>query len=84
MHWRFLAWGNLRDIKGHHISNASEIPDLDIPIEKGKHPRRMMVAFKIDSVKVLRFSAEDTWSVRLSSRGVLCGSEGCSAYREPD
>lgn len=36
----------LRDIKGHHISNASEIPDIDIPIEKGKHPRRMMVAFE--------------------------------------
>jgi tetratricopeptide (TPR) repeat protein len=36
----------LRDIKGHHISNVSEIPDLDIPDEKGRHPRRMMAAFE--------------------------------------
>lgn len=36
----------LRDIKGHHISNASKIPDLDIPDEQGRHPRRMMAAFE--------------------------------------
>jgi len=36
----------LQDIKGHHISHASDIPDLDIPIEKGRHPRRMMTAFE--------------------------------------
>ncbi|MCP4695171.1 MAG: tetratricopeptide repeat protein, partial [Desulfobacterales bacterium] len=37
----------LRGIKGHHISNARDIPDLDIPEEKGKHPRRIMAAFEI-------------------------------------
>lgn len=36
----------LQDIKGHHISHASDIPDLDIPDEKGRHPRRMMAAFE--------------------------------------
>lgn len=36
----------LHDIPGHHVSNASEIPDLDIPVERGKHPRRMLAAFE--------------------------------------
>jgi len=36
----------LRDIPGHHISQASDIPDLDIPDEKGRHPRRLMAAFE--------------------------------------
>jgi len=36
----------LRDIPGHHISYASEIPDLDIPEEDGRHPRRMIAAFE--------------------------------------
>ncbi|MCP4694906.1 MAG: hypothetical protein GY859_43160, partial [Desulfobacterales bacterium] len=36
----------LRGIKGHHISNIRDIPDLDIPEEKGKHPRRIMEAFE--------------------------------------
>ena len=35
----------LHDIPGHHISHAAEIPDLDAPLEKGKHPRRVMAAF---------------------------------------
>ena len=34
----------LRSIKGHHISEALKIPDLDIPEEKGKHPRRVIEA----------------------------------------
>jgi len=32
----------LRSIKDHHISDALKIPDLDIPPEKGKHPRRVI------------------------------------------
>ncbi len=36
----------LHEIPGHHISNASQIPDLDVPEEAGKHPRRVMVAFE--------------------------------------
>ncbi|MCP4692832.1 MAG: hypothetical protein GY859_32620, partial [Desulfobacterales bacterium] len=36
----------LRGIKSHHISNAHDIPDLDIAEEKGKHPRRIMEAFE--------------------------------------
>ena len=36
----------LHEIPGHHISNASEIPDLDIPEEDGRHPRRMIAAFE--------------------------------------
>jgi tetratricopeptide (TPR) repeat protein len=36
----------LHDIPGHHISNASQIPDLDVPEEAGKHPRRVMTAFE--------------------------------------
>jgi len=35
----------LHDIPGHHISHASQIPDLDVPEEEGKHPRRVMAAF---------------------------------------
>lgn len=35
----------LRDVPNHHISHAAEIPDLDIPEDKGKHPRRLIAAF---------------------------------------
>jgi tetratricopeptide (TPR) repeat protein len=35
----------LSGVPGHHISNAAQIPDLDVPLEKGKHPRRVMAAF---------------------------------------
>jgi tetratricopeptide (TPR) repeat protein len=35
----------IHEIPGHHISNASEIPDIDAPLEGGKHPRRVMTAF---------------------------------------
>ncbi|MDH4136761.1 MAG: toll/interleukin-1 receptor domain-containing protein, partial [Anaerolineae bacterium] len=35
----------LRGIPGHFIANASGIPDLDVPEEEGKHPRRVMAAF---------------------------------------
>ena len=35
----------LRAIPGHPIAKAHEIPDLDIPPEKGRHPRRVMAAF---------------------------------------
>jgi tetratricopeptide (TPR) repeat protein len=35
----------LSDVPGHHISNAAQIPDLDVPLEKGKHPRSVMAAF---------------------------------------
>jgi hypothetical protein len=34
----------LRGIEGHHISHAGEIPDLDIPDDQGRHPRRVMQA----------------------------------------
>ncbi len=36
----------LQDIPGHHISEAAKIPDLDIPEEQGKHPRRLIAAFE--------------------------------------
>ncbi len=36
----------LHDIEGHHVKNASKIPDLDILEEKGKHPRRVIEAFE--------------------------------------
>jgi len=36
----------LRDIPGHHISNAKQIKDLkNVPVKKGKHPRRVIAAF---------------------------------------
>ena len=35
----------LHEIPGHHIADASEIPDLDVPEEEGQHPRRVMAAF---------------------------------------
>jgi tetratricopeptide (TPR) repeat protein len=35
----------LREIPGHFIADASGIPDLDVPEEAGKHPRRVMAAF---------------------------------------
>ncbi|MGR3319756.1 MAG: TIR domain-containing protein [Candidatus Anammoxibacter sp.] len=34
----------LKSIKGHHISNTRHIPDLDIPDNKGRHPRRVIEA----------------------------------------
>ncbi len=37
----------LHEIPGHYISNASQIPDLDVPEEEGKHPRRVMAAFEV-------------------------------------
>ena len=36
----------LCDIPGHHISGAYDIPDLNIPVEAGRHPRRVMAAFE--------------------------------------
>jgi len=36
----------LHDISGHHIKSASAIPDLDIPEEKGRQPRRVIAAFE--------------------------------------
>ncbi|HYG81066.1 MAG TPA: tetratricopeptide repeat protein, partial [Pyrinomonadaceae bacterium] len=36
----------LHAIPGHHISHASEIPDLDLKEAEGKHPRRLMAAFE--------------------------------------
>jgi tetratricopeptide (TPR) repeat protein len=36
----------LQDIPGHHISEAAKIPDLEIPEEQGKHPRRLIAAFE--------------------------------------
>ena len=39
-----LLTAYLHDIPGHHISHAAEIPDLDIPDEAGRHPRRVMAA----------------------------------------
>ncbi|MBV8858279.1 MAG: TIR domain-containing protein [Acidobacteria bacterium] len=36
----------LHDIPGHHVSRAADIPDLDIPEAKGKHPRRLLAAFE--------------------------------------
>ncbi|MBU2623206.1 MAG: TIR domain-containing protein [Proteobacteria bacterium] len=35
----------LHGIPGHHISNAEGIADIDVPVEKGRHPRRVMEAF---------------------------------------
>jgi tetratricopeptide (TPR) repeat protein len=35
----------LHDIPGHLVSNALDIPDIETPEEKGKHPRRVMAAF---------------------------------------
>ena len=36
----------LHEIPGHHVSNASDIPDLDIPEKEGRHPRQVMTAFE--------------------------------------
>ncbi|HIH87339.1 MAG TPA: toll/interleukin-1 receptor domain-containing protein [Methanosarcinales archaeon] len=36
----------LHEIPGHDISNASGIPELDIPVKAGRHPRRMIAAFE--------------------------------------
>jgi tetratricopeptide (TPR) repeat protein len=33
------------EIPGHHVSNAMEIPNIDVPLKEGKHPRRVMAAF---------------------------------------
>jgi len=36
----------IHGIEGHHIENAAKIDDLDIPEEKGRHPRRVIVAYE--------------------------------------
>lgn len=36
----------IHEIPGHHISNAKDIPDIDVPEKEGKHPRRVMAAFE--------------------------------------
>ena len=36
----------LHDIEGHHVKHVAEIRDLDIPVEKGRHPRRVIEAFE--------------------------------------
>ncbi|MHC4478858.1 MAG: TIR domain-containing protein [Planctomycetota bacterium] len=41
-----LLGSYLHDIEGHHIQKAVAIPDLDIPPEVGKHPRRVIQAFE--------------------------------------
>ncbi|GAF99304.1 unnamed protein product, partial [marine sediment metagenome] len=41
-----LLGSYIHGIEDHHISNAKEIPDLDIPKEKGRHPRRVIAAFE--------------------------------------
>lgn len=35
----------LQGVAGHPASAAGEIPDLDVPVERGKHPRRVLEAF---------------------------------------
>ncbi len=40
-----LLTSYLQALPGHPASSAGEIPDLDAPEEKGKHPRRVMAAF---------------------------------------
>jgi tetratricopeptide (TPR) repeat protein len=35
----------LRDVPGHPAARSREIPDLDVPEERGRHPRRVMAAF---------------------------------------
>jgi len=35
----------VHEFPGHHISNAAKIPDLDVPVAEGKHPRRVMAAW---------------------------------------
>jgi tetratricopeptide (TPR) repeat protein len=41
-----LLGSYLHDIEGHHIQDATAIPDLDIPEDQGKHPRRVIEAFE--------------------------------------
>ncbi len=41
-----LLTAYLHDIPGRSVSEAFDIPDLDVPEEKGKHPRRVIAAFE--------------------------------------
>jgi hypothetical protein len=36
----------LRQIPGHHVSKASQIPQVNLEIEAGRHPRRILDAFE--------------------------------------
>jgi tetratricopeptide (TPR) repeat protein len=40
-----LAASFLQGVPGHPVSAAGEIPDLDVPVERGRHPRRVLEAF---------------------------------------
>ncbi len=42
---RLLA-SYIHDVPHHPIAAAAEIPDLDVPVEKGRHPRRVIAAFQ--------------------------------------
>ena len=35
----------IHEIPGYHISNRSEIPDINVPLNEGKHPRRVISVF---------------------------------------
>ena len=35
----------IHEIPGHHVSSAAEIPEIDVSLKEGKHPRRVMSAF---------------------------------------
>ncbi len=50
---------------GHGVQKAFEIPDLDIPIEKGRHPRRVIEAF------ALQFGASSPEVALLSLLGLF-------------
>ncbi len=39
-----LLGAYLHELSGHPVAAARDIPDLDIPVEKGRHPRRVMQA----------------------------------------
>ncbi len=50
----------LYTLPGHSVEHADKIPDLDIPLEKGKHPRRVLQAMADQmgdgpQVELLRF-----------------------------
>ncbi len=70
----------LRAIPGHPIARAYEIPDLKIPEEQGRHPRRVMAAF------AERFGEDSAEVEVLRLLGLFdrpAGAGAIAALREP-
>ena len=75
-----LAAQYLYQFKGHRIDHADNIPDLDIPEEKGRHPRRVLQALadhlgEGPELEILRFLGLFDRPVPMAALGAVLAGE---------